>query len=66
MKISYDKETDTLRILFRDVEIEESDENESGVIVDYDADGDIVGLEILDASQQMDQSFAVDIATPAV
>lgn len=32
MKISYDPEVDVLRILFRDVPIEESDEDKPGVI----------------------------------
>lgn len=39
MKVTYDPEVDVLRILFRDVPIEESDEDKPGVILDYDTAG---------------------------
>jgi uncharacterized protein YuzE len=51
MKVTYDPEVDVLRILFRDAAIEESDEDKPGVIIDYDKEGNIVGLEVLNASQ---------------
>ncbi len=52
MKVHFDPQVDVLRIIFRDVPIEESDEEKPGVILDYDKDGMIVGVEILDASKQ--------------
>lgn len=52
MEINYDQEVDILRILLTSATIEESDEVESGVIFDYDPEGKIVGIEILDASQR--------------
>ena len=55
MKITYDPGVDVLRSLFSNTPIEESDEDKLGVILDYDKDGNIVGLEILDASKRMDQ-----------
>ncbi|MFM8007938.1 MAG: DUF2283 domain-containing protein, partial [Dolichospermum sp.] len=36
MKITYDPEVDVLRIIFSNVEIEESDEEKPGIILDYD------------------------------
>jgi uncharacterized protein YuzE len=42
--------------------IEESDEDKPGVIIDYDKDGNVVGLEILDASQRMENLQAVEYA----
>jgi len=53
MKVVYDAEVDVLRILFSDATIEESDEEKPGTILDYDEAGNIVGLEILDASKRM-------------
>ena len=62
MKVIYDQETDVLRILFSSAAIEESDEEKPGVILDYDDDGDIVGLEVLDASKRMENPRALDYA----
>jgi len=53
---------DVLRILFRDAPIEESDENKPGVILDYDKDGNVVGLEVLNASQRVENPRGVDYA----
>jgi uncharacterized protein YuzE len=67
MKIIYDPTVDVLRILFQDVPIAESDEDESGIIFDFDRDGNVVGLEILDASHRIDnpQSLNYTIALPS-
>lgn len=62
MKVTYDAESDVLRIIFSDGPIEESDENKPGVILDYDKNGNIVGLEILDASKRMENPRAVEYA----
>lgn len=62
MKVTYDPETDILRVLFRTAPIEESDEDKPGIILDYDKDGAIVGLELLDASKRTDNPRALDYA----
>jgi Uncharacterized conserved small protein len=62
MKVIYDPEVDVLRILFSSTPIEESDEDKPGVILDYDKDGNVVGMEILDASKRMENSRAVEYA----
>jgi len=53
MKITYDPETDILTIRLKQVHISESDELQDGIIADLDAKGNIVGLEIFDASQRV-------------
>jgi uncharacterized protein YuzE len=55
MKLSYDAENDVLRLRWSDAAIDESDEEEPGFIFDYGADGDVVGVEILNASQQIER-----------
>jgi len=53
---------DVLRILFSTAAIEESDEGKPGVILDYDKAGNVVGMEILDASERMENPRAMDYA----
>ena len=53
MKVTYDHETDTLTIIFADAPIAESDEDKPGVILDYDSAGNLVSLEIMDASRRV-------------
>jgi len=50
----YDKETDALAIRWSDIAIADSDEVEPGVILDYDADGNVVVVEILEASRKIE------------
>ena len=60
MKIKYDKEVDILYIVFSKEKIAESDEEKSGIILDYGKDGSIVGIEILDASKRMKNPTRVE------
>ncbi len=53
MRVIYDRETDTLTIILSDAAVVDSDEDKPGVILDYDAAGNLVGLEILDASHRV-------------
>ena len=59
MKVTYDPEVDVLRILFSSAAIEESDEDKPGVILDYDKAGNVVGLEILNASERVENPRAL-------
>ncbi|MGA2659516.1 MAG: DUF2283 domain-containing protein [Verrucomicrobiota bacterium] len=62
MKVTYDPEVDVLRIVFRNAPIEESDEDKPGVILDCDKDGNVVGLEVLNASRRVENPRGVDYA----
>ncbi len=53
MRLIYDPETDTLSLILREGKVAESDELREGIIVDYGADGRIVSLEVLDASENV-------------
>jgi uncharacterized protein YuzE len=59
MRIKYDKETDIVYIMFSDSLVAESDEEKPGIILDYDAQGTIVGIEVLNASTKMEQANSV-------
>jgi uncharacterized protein YuzE len=62
VKVTYDPEVDVLRILLSSAPVEESDEDKPGVILDYDRDGNIVGLEILEASERVSNPRSVEYA----
>lgn len=53
MKAVYDSETDALYLRFTDAAILESEEVRPGLILDFDQNGKIVAVEILDASQHL-------------
>jgi uncharacterized protein YuzE len=61
MKITYDAATDTLTVVLRDAPARISEEEKSGVILDYDLDGRLIALEILDASTRIDDVDTVQL-----
>jgi uncharacterized protein YuzE len=64
VKATYDARTDTLSIVFKaGVQIAESDEDKPGVILDYDEEGNLVSLEILDASKRMTEARRIEFET---
>jgi uncharacterized protein YuzE len=63
MKVEYDAVTDTLTVIFKDGVVAESEEGKSGVILDYDADGNLLSLEVLDASQRVEEPTRVTFST---
>jgi uncharacterized protein YuzE len=60
MKIRYDRDVDALTIVFNENLIVESDEDKPGVVLDYDAIGNLVSIEILDASQRISVPSHID------
>lgn len=61
MKATYDPETDTLSLVFLDdTPVVESDEDKPGIILDYDSNGNLVSLEILDASKRVTNTKKIE------
>ncbi|MCL0058367.1 DUF2283 domain-containing protein [Dehalococcoidia bacterium] len=50
MRVRYDEQVDILYIRIKETPYHESDEIREGIIMDYDKDRNIIGIEILDAS----------------
>lgn len=55
MVIKYDKDIDVIYIKLSDNRVAESDEEKPGIILDYDESGNIVGIEVLEASRRINQ-----------
>jgi uncharacterized protein YuzE len=61
VKATYDAKTDTLSIVLKtDACVVESDEDKPGVILDYDERGNLVSLEILDASKRVSDARRIE------
>lgn len=60
MNITYDPSVDILRIILDDSEIDESDEEVEGIIMDYNLAGKLIGIEILDASKRVDNPYTMN------
>jgi YD repeat-containing protein len=64
MKVAYDPKTDTLTVILReDAPVAESDEDKPGVVLDYDAAGNLVSVEILNASRRVTDARTVEFQT---
>ncbi len=55
MVIRYNKEADSIYIEITKAKVEESDQEKKDIILDYDEAGNIVGIEILNASKKTKQ-----------
>ncbi|TSE25104.1 hypothetical protein Tsedi_01674 [Tepidimonas sediminis] len=54
MKVEFDPQADALYIRLREGEVADSDEVRPGVIFDLDAEGRVLGIEMLDVSTRTD------------
>jgi uncharacterized protein YuzE len=52
MKISYDAEVDAMSITFRDTTVTTKELGE-GIAADFDSEGRLAGIEILDAAKRL-------------
>ena len=53
MKVRFDQEADALYIRLDDAKVVESEEVKPGLVLDFDADGRVVGFELLNAGRQL-------------
>ncbi len=60
MKVKYDKENDVLYIQLSNNAVAESDSEKPGIILDYDMQQNIVGIEVLNASGKMETPLKVE------
>ncbi|MGB7087723.1 MAG: DUF2283 domain-containing protein [Phormidesmis sp.] len=59
MKVTYDPDTDILQIAFKGCVVEETTQITPGLILDYDEDGSLIGLELRKASKKVDNPYAI-------
>jgi uncharacterized protein YuzE len=62
MKVTYDPEVDIINIILKEAAIDESDESRPGIILDYDNKGNVVSIEILNASMRTENPRSVEYA----
>jgi len=68
MKIKLDLESDALYFRISEDTIEESEEISKGLVVDYDASGKVVGIEILNVKEKfkMEDLIGLKIEMPTI
>jgi uncharacterized protein YuzE len=63
MKIEYDKEVDALYIRIQEKPVSRTQEVSEGVNLDFDEEGRLIGLEVLDASERYSLSDIFNLST---
>lgn len=61
MKIEYSKEADAIYVYFKEEFVASSKEIEDGVVIDFDKEGQLIGIEVLDVSQRFNLSDIVNV-----
>ena len=63
MKIEYDQEVDALYIRVQEKYVVRTQEVSEGVNLDFDEEGKLIGLEILDATERYPQKDIFNLST---
>ena len=53
MKMHYDEQVDALYLSLNECDVVESEEVKPGIILDFDATGEVVGIEVLDVKRRV-------------
>lgn len=61
MKIEYSKEADAIYVYFKEDFVEKSKETEDGIVIDFDKNGQLIGIEVLDASKRFSLADIVNV-----
>jgi uncharacterized protein YuzE len=61
-QVTYDAEANAAYIRFSPEKVQESEEVSAGIVLDYDAEGRIVGMEVLDARANLSPDFLTKAA----
>jgi uncharacterized protein YuzE len=66
MKVQYDPQADAMYIRLAAGEVADSDEVREGVVIDYDAQGRVLGIELLDVSRRTDnpRELSLELLAP--
>jgi uncharacterized protein YuzE len=62
MRFDYDPEVDALYLRLAESKVLESEEVQPGIILDFDESGNVVGVEVLNASKRGHSTQAEKIA----
>jgi uncharacterized protein YuzE len=61
MKIRYDPKSDILYILIKEGEVSDTDEIDEDVWIEYDKDGNIIGIELWNAGEKVISNILKEI-----
>lgn len=62
MKIEYSKEADAVYVYFKEEYVDRSKEVEDGVVLDFDKNGHLIGIEVLDVSRRFSLSDIANVS----
>lgn len=62
MRLIYNREVDVVKIILSSEPVDESGEEDAGIIFDYDKKGNIVGIKILNASKRIENTHSFEYA----
>ena len=60
MNIRYDQDLDAIYFELNATTSYDSDEIEDGIIIDYDQDNNVIGIEILNFKQKLERGLNID------